>query len=329
LYLDYSSQKNNVRLGRQVFDSPLINTQDGRIIPTLTEGLWIRRNEKKLEIGLGFLWAIAPRGAGGFYSVENSFGALAQGRSILGVPANYRGNIESKGIVVAMVDYKPQPDLGVRVWNYFTENVFNSLYLEADKSIALNGEKQLKFSGQYIWQSRVNDGGNADIAKAYFDEDQSHTFGIKSDFRLNKQWSFTLAGNLTTDHGRFLFPREWGREGLYTFLRRERTEGNGANKAISFIVSRKLASWDFKASWGRYWHASPDDPLFNKYGVPSYDHMDWSAKYQFKGRMNRLSAELILIYKYTFEEQNYAPQYIINRVNLLHLDFILNYRIGG
>lgn len=101
LFLDYSAGKNTVRVGRQLFESPLLNGQDGRMIPTLVEGFWLSRKEKRMDFGLGYIWAIAPRGIGGFSSVESTFGALTQGKSVLGQPANYQGNIESKGIIMA------------------------------------------------------------------------------------------------------------------------------------------------------------------------------------------------------------------------------------
>ena len=329
LYLDYSDEKNTVRVGRQLFESPLLNGQDGRMIPTLVEGLWLSRKEKKMDFGVGYIWAIAPRGIGGFSSVENTFGALTQGKSVLGAPADYRGNIDSRGMVVAKVEMKPTTLFGFRAWNYYVDNVFNSLYLEADQSFSISEQMRLKISGQYIWQSQINGGGNVELAKAYFDQDQSHTFGLKGDLKLKEQWTFTLAGNATTDRGRFLFPREWGREELYTFLRRERSEGSGASKAVMMMVQRKNGPWDLKVAWGRYWRSAPEDALFNKYGMPSYNHVELAVKRQFSGPFSRLNAELIFVYKYDPFGNEYAPQYTINRVNMVHVDFILNYRLGG
>jgi hypothetical protein len=329
LYLDYSHGKNAVRVGRQLFESPLLNGQDGRMIPTLVEGLWLSRKERRMDFGLGYIWAIAPRGIGGFSRVENTFGALTQGKSVLGVAANYQGNIQSRGMVVAKVEMKPMAGLGFRAWNYYVDNVFNSLYLEADQSYSFSQQVRLKISGQYIWQSQINGGGNKDLSKAYFDEDQSHTFGLKGDLKLREQWTFTLAGNATTARGRFLFPREWGREELYTFLRRERSEGSGASKAVMMMAQRKSGPWDLRAAWGRYWRSAPEDALYNKYGMPSYDHVELAAKRQFSGPFSRLNAELIFVYKYDPFGNKYAPQYTINRVNMVHVDFILNYRLGG
>lgn len=329
LYLDYSHGKNAARVGRHLFESPLLNGQDGRMVPTLVEGLWLSRKEKRMDFGVGYIWAIAPRGFGDFLSIENTFGALAQGKSVLGVPANYQGNIQSRGIVVAKWEMRPTASFGFRAWNYYVDNVFNSLYLEADQSFSLSKQMRLKISGQYIFQSQINGGGNAELAKAYFDEDQSHSFGLKGDLKLREQWTFTFAGNATTARGRFLFPREWGREELYTFLRRERSEGSGASKAVMMMGQRKSGPWDFKAAWGRYWRSAPENAVYNKYGMPGYDHVELAAKRQFSGSFSRLNAELIFVYKYDPFGNNYAPQYTINRVNMVHLDFILNYRLGG
>ena len=56
----------------------------------------------------------------------------------------------------------------------------------------------------------------------------------------NNRWETTLNYNRITTHGRYLMPREWGRDPFFTFFPRERNEGLGDVHAIVGKLNYKI-----------------------------------------------------------------------------------------
>jgi hypothetical protein len=95
-----------------------------------------------------------------------------------------------------------------------------------------------------------------------------------------------------TAHGRYLMPREWGRDPFFTFLPRERNEGAGD-------VTRGFTEPDLESGQrlahpgGRRLYRMPEltDARLNKYAMPSYTQFDVNAQYQFTGGWKGLAAQ--------------------------------------
>ena len=104
---------------------------------------------------------------------------------------------------------------------------------QADGVWAMGGQGKIIGGAQYTFQNPLKDGGNADPAKTYFDPgEQSQVISLRAGYQYKQSIIRVNATRITAD-GRFLMPREWGREPFYTFLPRERNEGSGDVKAIS------------------------------------------------------------------------------------------------
>ena len=103
---------------------------------------------------------------------------------------------------------------------------------QADYEYPLADKSKLIASFQVVRQDAVSDGGNKDAAKSYFKKgSKSMSFGGKLGWK-NNRWETSLNYNRITAHGRYLMPREWGRDPFFTFLPRERNEGLGDVHAI-------------------------------------------------------------------------------------------------
>lgn len=145
---------------------------------------------------------------------------------------------------------------------------------------------QLTLVGQYHYQRTVGDGGNTDPRLTYSGAPgrRARALSVRLDYQRGP-WS--VSGNYTriTRTGRFLFPREWGREPFYTFLPREREESFGgldaaillANYAVPAVPGLKA-----EASYGRYYLPDVKDFRLNKYGMPSYSQLNAWLSYPFR-----------------------------------------------
>ena len=144
LYIKYHFKKSTLTLGKQLLNTPFINLQDGRMRPTEVEGLWAEINGiKKIKLQLGYLYGISPRSTVKWFKVDESIGVYPVGVNENGIKSGYQGNLESKGIILTGITYQHNKNLKLQLWNQFTENIFNSTFLQADYEYSLEDKSQL------------------------------------------------------------------------------------------------------------------------------------------------------------------------------------------
>ena len=145
----------------------------------------------------------------------------------------------------------------------------------------------------------MNQGGNADPVKTYFNKDNRVTIiGSRAGWE-NKRTSLLLNYTRIMGSCRFTMPRKWGTEPFYTFLSRERSEGAGNLQAISASVK-----WEFpkqhlttEVGYGRYYLPDVKQYALNKYGAPSYGHSKVGVEYSFGGLLTNMKLSALYIYK--------------------------------
>ena len=155
---------------------------------------------------------------------------------------------------------------------------------------------------------------------------KANVFGLSAGYR---QKNSTVKFNYSriTRHGRFLFPREWGREPLFTFLSRERNEGLGDVNAFSVNTARRFLKQRLAIEFNTGYYKLPDvrDYRLNKYGMPSYYQFNIDAKYVFDGLLAGLNIELLYLYKARQGNVYGDWKYVINKVDMHQLNVIVNY----
>lgn len=327
-YLKYNYKKSSVKFGRQLLNTPFINLQDGRMRPTGVEGLWTEINEiKNIRIEGGWLYSISPRSTAKWFSIGETMGIYPSGLNPDGSLSDYAGYIESHGIALAAVHYKPIKNLKVQAWNMYTENVFNSVLLQADLSVPFKNNSKLLIATQLIRQDVVNEGGNLNQKHTYFQKGTgSLSFGAKLALQ-NKGWETSLNYNRITSEGRYLIPREWGRDPFFTFLPRERNEGFGDVHAIMAKIDYKIPASRFKTSLAAGYYDLPDVKNYrlNKYGMPAYTQINTDFRYTFAKSLKGLEAQLLIIAKLRNGETYGNNKMLINKVNMWQSNLVLNF----
>jgi hypothetical protein len=331
LYLQYSWKESKIRYGKMVLNTPFINPQDGRMRPTAAEGLWTEINPgKRLKLESGWLFRMSPRSTTGWYPVARSIGLYPVGLSRDGRPAQYRGNLQSRGVGLLGITAR-FPHTTVRVWNVLVENIMNTTLVQAEYRRPVFGADQyLLAGGQLIRQDGLGNGGNDDPDKSYFPRRGVST-GMS--YRLeytSGRFSTNINYSRITPQGKFLMPREWGREPLYTFLPRERNEGAGDVQAVSLNVQYQLKS-GIKTALGIGQYRMPDvtDYSLNKYSIPSYRQFNADIRYAFRGVLSGMDLQVLYVYKQGTRNHYENLRSVINQVNMGNLNLVLNYRIPG
>jgi len=334
LYLNYKISKTNVTLGRMKLKTPFINPEDGRMIPTLEQGLWVKSKDvENVVLQAGYINAFWNRSTPGWRSVEDSLGfGYAQGKATVGGAAKYKGNTTSDGVYVASVVYKGVPNTKIQVWDYYLENIMNVAYLQADYKKKF-GDFKLVVAGQYIAEQEVGEGGNSDDTHpeySYISKDEkSKTYGAKIGFGYASTM-LTLAATKVTSQGRFLFPREWGKEPLFTFQKRERTDGSGDATATLLTLHQDfkvigLNGLSMLAGIGKYNRVDVKESALNKYGVPSFVQGNIDVRYKFSGALKGLNVEYILARKQAIGDTYDNANFVFRKNDMSIHNLIMNY----
>lgn len=329
LYIKYHFKNNQITLGKQLINTPFINLQDGRMRPTEVEGLWAEINSiKKVKLQLGYIYGISPRSTVKWFKVAESIGVYPVGVNDEGIKSAYAGNLESKGIFLTGITTQLSEHLKIQIWNQYTENIFNSAMLQADYEYPLSKNSKLFAAAQMVRQDAVNDGGNDDPSKTYVEKGaKALTFGTRLGWK-NENWETSLNYNRITSQGRYLMPREWGRDPFFTFLPRERNEGLGDVNALLGKINYKIPKARITTSlaFGHYNLPDVTDFRLNKYGMPSYNQLNIDARYKFDGLLKGLETQLLYVYKGKTGNTYANDKFVINKVDMSLWNIVFNYQ---
>ncbi|MCB9305386.1 MAG: outer membrane porin, OprD family [Lewinellaceae bacterium] len=329
LWLRYERKNLKATLGRQALQTPFINKQDGRMNPSAEEGLWLEaRPGKRLSLEGGWLWRMAPRSTFRWVKVEESFGLYPRGLNADGTPAGYAGHVSSSGIGLLGIRWNPGRRTKLQLWEQMVDRVFNTVFLQVEHNIPLRNGHRLQLGLQALRQDALADGGNADPALAYFKKDgHSHAFSAEIGWKRGA-WQAAAAYTHITSEGRYLAPREWGRDPFFTFMPRERMEGSGNSHAATLQLGWQPRGGKFRSeiTYGHFYLPELTDFTLNKYAFPSYRQLNLDLRYTLSGWLKGLQAHALLVYKGRMGETYGNDKFVINKVDMLQYDLILNYR---
>ena len=328
LWLRYQWKKARITVGQQSIQTPFVNSQDGRMRATSEAGAWVEVNNlKHAKIEGGWLWSISPRSTVNWYPIGESIGLYPKGLNPDGSGSGYAENLQSMGI--AILGFKK--DLGnnakVQMYNQFAENIFNTAFAQIDYTLPIKQGDKLLLGLQYIHQDAIGYGGNENPSKTYFQKGgHSNAIGTQVGWG-HKKWQFFTAYTRITDDGRFLSPREWGREPFYTFMSRERVEGSGdAHSIVGRIKWRTpKQKLSLELAYGHFYLPDIKQAAINKYAFPSYTQTNFDVRYQCGGIFEGLKIQFLYVYKGRLGEIYQNKKYIINKVDMSHFNLILNY----
>lgn len=326
-YLSYEKEKFSAWIGRHHFESPLLNASDNRMRPNLFSGLSMAFQPGKVKLTGAWFTHLISRGSLEWLSVEESIGFYSTGRNPTGSNEDYNHHLESKGIGVLGIEHDREK-LQLKSWTYLAQGIFVSTFAEATGNLPIAKGYKLRFGVQAFYQSAVGDGGNPDFSKAYtLPDERTHGVGFRSGIQKGNS-EFTLNYLGISDEGRFLFPREWGREKFFVSMPRERFEGLGGVHALGFLFDQTLVDDKLKLSLGASHVQTPDitNVTLNKYGLPNYYHFTGLLDYRFGGFFKGLDLQLLIAHKQEDFDKKIPLEYMINRVNMTNYNLILDYR---
>ncbi|WP_294959301.1 OprD family outer membrane porin [Sulfurovum sp.] len=162
-YLDGKWGNTEIKLGRQLLDTPHADSDDIRMIPNYFEAYTLRNNDiEGLTLSAGLITKMAgwENGvdAAKFVKVSETLGA--------------GGGMN--GIAYASAIYEGINDLTLSLWYYHYNNVADVLYAEAGYVYAFSQERSLTFGLQYD--------GSSKTGSALLGEQDGRTYGMSLEF---------------------------------------------------------------------------------------------------------------------------------------------------
>lgn len=326
LYLTYERKKLKFELGRQKFESPLLNENDNRMRPNIFSGLKVKYESEHLKLNSAWFISETIRGTLHWYSIDKTFGIYGQGRNPLGDSLSYRNNITTRGIGVFGAEYEKH-NWQLQAWNYTAENVFNLSFGQVDYE--LEKEKfSYSFGIQGLYQFALNNGGNSNQSKTYILRDEQ-TYALGGRIGVHhKNQNLTINYFGISDQGRYLFPREWGREIFYASQTRELFEGYGGLNAyvLKYKYEPNEKAYTFSLSAGYIDQPDIADIELNKYALDDYYHFVGDFDYKFKGYLEGLDVRCAIIYKKEVDIGSMSYREKINHVDMVNINIIVDYR---
>ena len=331
LNIKYTFKKGNIKFGKQHINTPFINPQDGRMRPTLIEGLTAQfKLSNKLEFLGGWILGVSPRSTIKWFSVGESIGTYPVGRGTDGKPSAYAGNVKSHWISYGGIKFQPNENTNLQAWNMHVDNVSNTSLIQAERRFPIKKTNGLSFltAIQGIYQTTAGNGGNSNILLTY-SQPGSEVIIYGGKLALEKKKSLSIHANHTRigGTGRYLMPREWGRDPLFTFMPRERNEGFGDVHAFNFVYTKIFGKSGLvsKIGYGEYYLPDVLNAELNKYAFPSYRQLNLELRYKPKGFMEGLEFLLLYVYKGRIGEVYDNPRFVFNKVDMSIYNFVMQY----
>lgn len=321
LYANFNFDNHRLIVGRFIKDTPLMNAEKWPF-QTAFQGLWYQGDfSSTFKTQVGLINKINSRFVGEWRSIGNSFGLVGSRENIPLISMN------SDFVFIANIEYKLNDNVKLDLWDYYVDNVMNTFFLEA--IFDLNKDKGMRMFVNVSFQNRLGNGGNTNQLLTYYKEEKATALSLRLTKSLENGelgFNFTRIG----DQGRWLVPREWGKEPFYTFQRRTRVEGASGMTALMVsykkYVETEKSRWDFSTSIGSHNFQNPvDGNAENKYLVPSNINLDAAIKYTPKNHLEGASLEVFLLHRFLNQDVNDIPLLIINRVNFSQVDFTFTY----
>lgn len=325
LFISYENKGFTAILGRQKFESPLLNGQDNRMRPNVFSGISLNYKVKNWEFLANWFNQVTIRGTVDWYSIQSSLGVYSTGRNPLESTESYKGNIHSYGIGVTGVKHQTK-NWKNQIWNYNADNIFNTTFARSEYAFT---KKNWRFlTGiEGFYEAPLNNGGNADQTKTYLlKNERAFGVGARLGFKVKgHQLTFNYLG--ISNIGRFLFPREWGREQFFASLPRERFEGAGDVNALTVKYRYTIPKKNFYVELGANYtdNIQYTDIDLNKYGLTSYYHFTGTLDYKFKGYLDGLELKFLAVHKRATDPANLPDKYRINKVEMWNLNFVIDY----
>lgn len=328
LSLGFIQPNFGVKVGKMGIQSDWVNAQDGRLSPTVVEGIQAWYSPKpNWKITAWAINRMNIRGSKDWMPVGETVGLFPQGRSPLGKASAYFGNTTSPWLGIWELEGKMKGGKMLRFSQTYAANLFSTYWATFEKTFK-NSHGTWTSGIQGGLQHGVGDGGNS-LIELQYKNPKDLNFAVSTKLNWKKgAWETQLSATQVGGKGRWLSPREWGKDAWYTFIPRERNEGFETVTAVVGYVSYRFQNLPLNlySYSGLHFLPSTQDAAANKYNFPSYRQHNIGLRYTPK-KLKNLDFHLILMVKEPLERKNIPLVQQYNKVDLRHFNGLINWKL--
>ena len=254
-----------IRGGRQLVDTPLINPQDNRMVPNTFEGatlVSLPDKDRNYDYALGYLWTVKQRDSNDFISMSN---ALAS------------GDVENRGAPFFMVKYRPFQGLSTAFMDYYVQDFVNTGFVQAEYDF-----HQPKGVPNWIIGANVID--QRSVGSDLLTGNSFQTYQGSAKVQMSYVgWTLFAAGSITGDGSKIFSP--YGTKPNYTDMQQvsfdnagEKAIGGSVAYDFGYAFSKAGLSGLSAGAWYAHgWGAiNPSTDL----GIPNRDELDLWIQYR-------------------------------------------------
>jgi hypothetical protein len=250
-----------IRGGRQLVDTPLINPQDNRMVPNTFEAatlVSLPDKDRFYDYALGYIWNIKQRDSNDFVPMSD---ALA-------------GNsAQTQGTPFGMIRLRPIPGLVLTAMDYNVQNLINSAFGQAEYDFRQpKGAPNFILGGNVIGQTSV--GENLLTGSPF----ETYQASVKAQMAY-AGWTVFIAGSATGSESKIYSP--YGTKPNYTDMQQVSFD-NAGEKAIGGSAAYDFAAFGLPGLSTGAWYTQgwgAIDPSTNL-GIPDRRELDVWLQYR-------------------------------------------------
>lgn len=294
-YIKYRFGNSYISYGKLETEyTPLLNHSDGRMKPFAHRGFWGYINLDPLHtINLGWLDGVSPRSTTEWFDLEEGIGLFFNGFQPNGGRANYHEFYPVNGIGIFNYHYRGK-NFKLAIYDVFIDKLHNTLWTEAGYNF-----DDFNLGLQYVYQTPMKFSESLAYENRYVQPDENGQVLSSQMGWGNNRFSFAFAYTHAFDTGRFLFPKELGRDRFFTSIPRSRLEGLGAANVYTLKGELLLPRPDihFGVELQQVKGTTPGQMRFNKYNVDESFQLNTHFTYAVDGFLEGLSFDLLWVYR--------------------------------
>lgn len=250
--------KTSLKLGRQILETPLINSYDVKMVPVTLEGAVLSdASFQGLQLTAGHLTGIKPW-------IDTTFQAMSQAAGLAG---------SEEPVSLAGAVWRPRSNLTLQAWEYFCHQFMSMFYAQADLAWPLGKDLSLTASGQVI--------DERDAGRALAGSFNAGQWGLKLDLGW-QGWIFTGAyTSARPDHD---IVNPWGSYPGWTSIMEEDSDRAGEDSWLA-AVTYDFSRVGIKGLSAYTMHTFSRTPDSGPHASPDQTEHDLTVDYRFQGRL--------------------------------------------
>ena len=250
-----------IRGGRQLVDTPLINPQDNRMVPNTFEGatlVSLPDKDRNYDYSVGYLWTIKQRDSNDFIPMSDALTG---------------SDVFNHGAAFAMIKYRPVAGLSLTAMDYNVQDVVNTAFAQAEYDLRQpKGVPNWIFGANVIGQRSI--GANLLTGSAF----ETNQASAKAQMAY-AGWTLFVAGS-ATGSGSKIFS-QYGTKPNYTDMQQASFD-NANEKAIGGSVAYDFGMAGLPGLSAGAWYTRGWDAIntATNLAIPNRDELDLWIQYR-------------------------------------------------